>query len=129
MKTLFMVLAVAVLVLSVPTVSYAGEEHAAVVIKDGSCTLRDGNGNFVTATQYHKVMTQGPNNTSTLKCSVKDVPNDTGKAVRWDFSTTGGGYCGIDLTAIGLGFIFTDNWEQTVSASGNATLTCKYKNP
>ena len=90
---------------------------AAVVINDQGCGLLDGDGNFVSADSDHTVLTQSNNGNAVLKCSVKGVANSTGKAVHYDFESTGIP-CGI------LGGGVTENWEETVSASGNATLTC-----
>ena len=76
------------LVLALPTISWAESEHAAVVITDGGCTVRDADGNNVQATDVHKVITNGKNGNVTLRCQAKDVPNDTGKAVLWDYNNT-----------------------------------------
>lgn len=97
-------------VASVAPVSSQG----AIVIKDGGCTLLDGNGGFVSADSSQSVVT--PSGNGVLICKVKGVPNSTGRAVRYDFASTGIS-CG---TAAGS----TQEWHETVSASGNATLVC-----
>jgi len=82
----------------------------AIVINDFGCGLMDGDGNFAFADASHAVVTSSGN--STLKCSAT-VANSQGKAVNYnDF------LCG---TPLGL----TTDSHETVSASGQATLTCK----
>jgi hypothetical protein len=94
------------------------DNNAAVHIGPNGCGLLDGNGGIalVTGTQ---VITNGGQNIE--KCS-GSVPNDTGKAVNYDTNNNPisvGLLCG---TSSGL----TADWHETVSASGNATLTCHY---
>jgi len=58
----------------------------------------------------------------TLRCQAKDISYTTGKAVIWDFNSTGGGRCGV---IVGNGdFVFTAEWQQTLSAGGRATTVC-----
>lgn len=105
--------------------AWADSEQAAVVITDGSCTVRDSDGNRVLATEVHKVITSGKNGNVTLRCQAKDIPNTTGKAVIWDENSTGGGRCGV---IVGNGeFVFTSEWHQTLSADGRATTVCQVK--
>ena len=78
--------------------------------------MLDGNGGFVFASSDHQVVTNNTRGNLTLKCSVKGVANDTGKAAHFDFASTGIP-CSTSLGA-------TENWQETVSNSGNATLTC-----
>ncbi|GAA4744209.1 hypothetical protein [Flavisolibacter ginsenosidimutans] len=85
-------------------------DNGAFIANDFTCGLIDGDGNFAFADASHTVITSSGN--SVLKCSAT-VPNSTGKAVNYnDF------LCG---TFIGL----TTDSHETVSASGQATLTCK----
>ena len=61
-----------------------------------------------------------------LTWSVKDVPNSTGKAINYDTLNNPwlvGLECGNDI--LGL----TDQWTETISASGNATLRCHFNGP
>lgn len=95
----------------------AEENNAAVVIKDGTCYMPDGNGDGVFADGMISVQTSSDH--ISLVCKAKDVANDTGKAVHWDFDSTGIP-C---LTALGI----TEDWKAVISASGNATFTCKLK--
>ena len=95
-----------------------GTAHAqAVVISDQGCGLFDGDGNIVLASSDHSVITPSGNGNCNLKCSVKGVANSSGRAVNLD-STIVPISCGIP------GCAPTANWHETISASGNATLTC-----
>jgi hypothetical protein len=100
------------------SVSTRASSAGAIVIKDELCGLFDGDGGVVMGSGSIQVTNQG--GFSLLKCSVKNVPNSTGRAVRYDFASTGMP-CG---TANGS----TEDWQEVVSASGNATLTCRYRN-
>ena len=112
------------LVLALPAISRAESEQAAVVINGGGCTVRDSSGADVLATDVHKTITNNKNGNVTLRCQAKDVPNDTGKAVLWDFNNTGGRKCGIDVNG---SFVMTDDWQETLSADGRATIVCHIK--
>lgn len=92
-------------------------EVAAVVVKDSACMLLDGDGGIVLGTDSITVINSGGG--TMFRCSVKDVPNSTGRAARFDAESTGMP-CG---TAAGM----TTDWHETVSASGHATLTCRVK--
>src|SRR4051812_9888371 len=80
----------------------------AIVINDFGCGMIDGDGNFAFSDNSHAVVTSSGN--GMLRCQAT-VPNSTGKAVVYkDF------LCG---TFAGLA-----DGRETVSASGQATLTC-----
>ncbi len=83
----------------------------ATVIKDFDCGVIDGDGGFFLTDASLTVITSSGN--SILKCSAKGVPNSTGQAVQYDDFECG--------TFIGTTF----DSHETVSASGNVTLTCK----
>ena len=87
----------------------------AIHIDGFSCGMLDGNGGGITADASSVVITSSGN--VNFKCSVSGVANSTGSAVQWNFDNTGL-LCG---TTVGV----TDQWKETVSASGNATLSCK----
>jgi hypothetical protein len=90
----------------------------AVVVKDDVCGLFDGDGGVVEGSGSMQVTNAG--GVSILKCSVKGVSNSSGRVVRYDFASTNM-QCG---TSAGM----TPDWQEVVSASGNATLTCRIKN-
>jgi hypothetical protein len=99
--------------LSVP----AGARAGAVVIKDNGCGLFDGDGNIVWGTSPIHVSNSG--GVEILKCSVKNVANSQGRAVHYSFASTN--------MACGVNGGSTEDWNEVVSASGNATLTCRLK--
>jgi hypothetical protein len=91
------------------------DNNGAAVYKDFGCALFDGNGGFVfVTTGTHSV--QISNGNAVTICSASDVPNSTGSAVHWNNGNTGA-TCGIAGQQ-------TTNWDETVSASGQATLRC-----
>ena len=114
------------LALALPAKSWADSERAAVVISGGGCTVMDADGNDVAATEVHKVITNNKNGNTTLRCQAKDIPNATGKAVTWDFNSTGGKKCGVDVNG---NFVMTSDWHQTLSADGRATIVCHIGKP
>ena len=110
------------LVLLLPGLTCAQSEHAAVVINGGGCMVRDADGNkVIQATEVHKTITNSKNGNVTLRCQVKDVPNATGKALIWDYNSTGGGKCGVEVNG---NMVMTTEWQQTLSADGRATTIC-----
>lgn len=104
----------AAIALAVVTSTAPANTQGAIVINDGGCALLNGDGGGVVADSSHAVVT--PSGNGVLVCKVKGVANSTGRAVRFDFASTGLS-CG---TAAGS----TQDWHETVSASGNATLVC-----
>ncbi|NPT62445.1 hypothetical protein [Paraburkholderia elongata] len=93
---------------------------AVVINPAGGCGLADGNGNFVFTTDTKAVVTQNNNNNSMFQCKANVPPSASGSAARFDFASTGA-LCGL-LTSTGLQL--TDQWHETVSASGEAMLIC-----
>jgi hypothetical protein len=117
-RVLVGLVAVAAIVLTLFAFSgVAAANNAAVVINDQGCQLLDGNGGVVDADSDHSVITSSGN--GLLSCNVQGVPNDTGKAVHYDFDSTG-------MTCDTLAGVATA-WREIVSASGSATLTCQVK--
>lgn len=102
------------------TASVAQAAPAVVINPAGGCTLLDGNGSFTFTTDTKMTATQSNNSNSKLTCKATVTPATAGGAARFDFASTGI-VCGI---ANPFGFQTTDQWHQTVSASGEATLTC-----
>ena len=88
----------------------------ALVIKDFTCTLFNGDGAIVFGSSSQAVITSSKNGNRVVKCSVKGVANSSGKAVHFNKANTG-------FNCNAAGAVSTD-WHETVSASGNATLTC-----
>lgn len=98
----------------------ANAAPALVINPAGGCTLFDGNGSFAFTNDTKVIATQSNNNNSKLTCKATVTPSSAGNAARFDFGSTGI-LCGIPNP---LGFQTTNQWHQTVSASGEATLTC-----
>lgn len=94
----------------------------AVVVSSEGCNLLDGEGNFVFTTDTHRVATASANGNTNFTCKA-DVANNSRGAVHYDFASTGV-LCGV-LTQ--SGFVLTEDWKQNISASGKATLQCRYK--
>mgnify|MGYP006908308074 CR=1 FL=1 len=92
----------------------AGSDNAASIDRDFNCSMPDASrGNVVSGTaNNHSVITNSKNNSSVLKCVIKDVPNRSGKAVRFS-----GFVCNTFLGS-------TRNSHQVISASGVGVLTC-----
>jgi hypothetical protein len=97
--------------------------HAApaVSISGTACGLLDGNGAVAVTTDTKTLATQSANNNGMLKCQASVPASTTGTAVRYDFASTG-------LLCFGGNPVnqSTDQWHETVSADGNATLTCLF---
>jgi hypothetical protein len=116
--------ALASLVAAVTVVIAAGggvakaDNNAAVHIDYTSCSLFDGNGAGASVDQGSAVITHGGQNIT--KCS-GSVPNDSGQAQNYDENNNPAG----PGTLCGTQSGFSD-WHETVSASGNATLTCHF---
>jgi|ERR1043165_9554420 hypothetical protein len=88
--------------------------NPAVVVEESLCALLDGNGSIVSADSSQTVVAASGN--SKMSCKANVDPSSTGTAVRWDFDNTGLS-C---ETPTGL----TTDWQETVSAAGQATITC-----
>jgi len=109
--------AAALVVVMMPSLAVA---DGAIVIKDQACGLFDGDGGFEFTTDTIQVGTPSSNCNSTISCKTKGVANSTGKAVHWDFDSSGGISCG-------TGFGSTTDWHEIVSKSGVAHLICHVK--
>ena len=96
----------------------AARMDAAVHIDDFACGLFDGNGALVITNDSSVVITSSGN--GNLNCQADVTPSATGKAVHYDFDSTGL-LCGTINGA-------TDKWHETVSANGNATISCHTNN-
>ena len=101
--------------------------QAAVVIRNSGCSLIDGDGAVVLADRDITIATQSANQNTTLICTVKKVANSTGHVVHYD-SQNNPVFPGIECSIIRPDvFVFTTDWRETVSAAGNATLRCRFK--
>ena len=98
----------------------ASSIQSAVHIGLDFCYVLDGNQTLEEATGNVVITSSGNNN---FKCKAKGLSNSTGSAVIWNNANTGL-LCGIDIGLEGT-VTLTDDWKNTVSASGNVTLQCK----
>jgi hypothetical protein len=113
-------------VLAVGGVAFAdpGDDNGALVISDLGCNLVDGNGLPAFADASHLVVTQNGNGVWVCKADVAAASD--GNAAHFDQdSKLPGKRTRICVVRSKLPLSFTaDWWKETVSASGNATLTC-----
>jgi hypothetical protein len=92
----------------------------AIILTEGFCGMFDGNGDIYTTSDVKTVFSNNSfGGNVTLKCYAYGLPNDTGKAVHYDYESTG-------LTC-GTAFGATDNWKQVVDSYGDSVLTCKIR--
>ena len=101
--------------------------RSAVVIRNSGCVLLDGDGAIASADRDIDISTQSTNQNTTLICKVKKVANSTGRALHYD-SENNPIFPGLGCSVLRPdGFVFTTDWNETVSAAGNATLRCRFK--
>ncbi len=116
-KSFFVVTSLAALIAGGISVAQAGAVHT----DPNDCGLLDGNGGVVFPVDARVTATPSPNDNATVQCRADVTPAKSGDAVQWDYNSTGF-LCGVpDSTGA---VQMTQHWEETVSASGNATITC-----
>ena len=103
-----------VLSLVASPLSYA---DPAIIITQFGCGLTDGFGGFVFTTDSHTVISYDTNGNTILKCKAEEVAHPGGEAIHWNYNNTGM-MCGTYLGG-------TSDWQEVVTSSGNAILTCK----
>ncbi len=110
---------------SIPDPSFdfanSGNPNSAVFIDALDRGLFDGDGRFVIVNDASAVITSSGK--GKFRCSAKGVSNSTGRAVTYDTDNSPfrpGLLCGMPGDPDG-----TAKWHETVSASGNAKLTCR----
>lgn len=92
--------------------------NAAVVINGAGCNMLDGNGNGVFTDISHAVETS--NGRGVFNCKVTTAPSSGGGAVQWNLANTG-------LQCADTDGDLTNEWQETVSASGQAQLSCHFR--
>ena len=105
-------------------------ERALVIAYDSTnrCALFDGDGNLVFGEGGISVITSSANGAMMTRCRAGGLANSTGSAVVFTSENNPfgpGTKCGI-LTPTGL--CFTDTWTNTISASGQGTVVCHFRN-
>jgi hypothetical protein len=117
MKKLWVSISLAVaapLVLGLASSSASAE--GAKVLDVSKCTILDGYGELYPTTDKNQAVYN--KNGDVLRCSAKNIPTP-GQVARFNQENTGYKCC--------TGRHLTDDWHEVVSASGNATLICKFK--
>ena len=99
--------------------------NSALVIKDATCAMLDGDGKpqYITENtpDFHAVITKDNGNIMAT-CKGKVTPSSTQKgAIRWNFENTG-----YPCALGGYEPKYSKNWSEVVTPSGNATLKCTY---
>jgi hypothetical protein len=90
-------------------------------ISPGGCDLFDGNGKLGMATGARTHIVCTPSGNVNAFCKADVTPPSGGTAAHFDNGSTGLP-CFIVCPT---GTVFTRDWKETVSASGEATLQCK----
>jgi len=121
--TIVPILALLALSFAIPLASVHATNNAAVVISNLGCGMLDGSGGSVSATGSQFVATSNGNGLFT--CSVSGVLNPTGHAVIWSFAIASA-FFGFPFYCGGYSLGVTNDWHETVSASGQATLSCHF---
>jgi hypothetical protein len=93
----------------------------------GPCMLIDGNGVAVSSSNVLTVSTPAENDNAMLKCKGKVTPPPNKMAMFYSPATPGFEEIPCVISQDGLPIGATSDWQQTLSASGMATLTCHYK--
>jgi hypothetical protein len=110
----------------------AASDKAAVVIRwvaeDMECLMLDGDGELTDWLPCQSTITQSKNLNSVFSVySPERVPNSTGRAVRWNSRVLPGAECWMYAGGVGVEYLVTTTrWHETVSASGEARLTCHF---
>ena len=99
---------------AITKLAFAKSENAAEITSDFRCFVpnADWSGTVMGVANNRSVVKRGARNMTMLRCTVHDVPNNTGKAVHF-FNFPCGTFMGM-----------TTDSRLTISASGVATLTC-----
>lgn len=100
----------------------------AVDDKGAFCFILDGNGDphtFTPADPQWKVRIKVVSSSDNLNfsCHLKNVPNDTGKTVTYDYENTDGALCVITAES---GTFVTKNWQAVIAPSGQTVFSCHY---
>ena len=97
---------------------------ATITLGTSSCAVIDSNENCVPG-PFHDVQTHNVNGVEIERASADGVFNGTGHAIHFTFASLAGGSlatCTSDVTGAP-----TSNWIETLSASGQATIVCRFR--
>ena len=129
-KQLVVLMIVAIGVLAAPSTVLADNNAALVIVEDNFAGLFDGNGNLIFLTNPDRtVSTQSQNDTMILTVHYTGLDNDDRVARKYD-SENNPLFPGLECGAVDplRGLRLTTDWQETVSASGNAVLRCIFTN-
>jgi hypothetical protein len=96
------------------------------------CLLLDGNGRIATSQDFKLTATQSPNGNAVFQCKGNVAPANSGGDVRWD-ATSAAALFGMSSVpclvpvrdpTLQSPVTPTEDWEENVSASGEAMMTC-----
>jgi hypothetical protein len=135
-KKITLIFGIAIMLLALAAVMAVSSKSAkadppAVVITDSVCMFLDGNGSLVLASDSQAVLTESGN--GKITCTGQVTPSSTAQdAVHWNFDNTRL-VCFIPESSEGFGGLAfhhhfhippTQDWEEVVTPSGQATLSC-----
>ena len=123
----------------------AGGLGAVVTLGDIGCYAIDGNGDYFPPTFngncWRETATYSRNGNSTWTMKMSGVPNPTGRTIHYGPYYIGSGQAAADLSFLDPGpypcallgadrdfnnVLYTTNWHQVLTPSGEATTTCVY---
>ena len=125
--TKFALSAAAAVCLAAPLAATAATQGA-VVIRDGECTVVQigaSGPEHVTTGEVQIIATHNRSGTTVKKCQAWGLENTSGRAFVFSNRTAETPAHACVLEAHGMTFV-TDNWQQTLSRNGEATLTCLF---
>jgi hypothetical protein len=126
----------------------SNDNGASIWLPDGSlpCAVVDGTGAFVPVPCTMQVATPGSNGDAMVLVRASGILNPTGKTVHWGPDNPGYQWAGLFYVTFGLAappypcgvkvgpgstyfvdILFTLDWHATVTPSGEATVTCHYR--
>lgn len=118
-----MVVSVAVLAMAGAAAAQDAEHRGALIIRDDSCLLVDGNGNVVEVPANLQEVRSPSGNTS-LKCTAQGVtPSSDGRTKVFTFADLGI-ECAVETITGEL--VFTQHYRMVITRSGVANLSCEF---
>jgi hypothetical protein len=97
---------------ALPSAGFAG--GGATTIKNVTCPMYDGYG--VKFTAYGTTTVSSDGTRAKLTCSAKGVPTPSSSTIYWNYANTGGA-----CQVIGK---LTNDWQESVTSRGTASMTC-----
>lgn len=93
-------------------------------VSEGFCRLFDGNGNFTSGNDVKTHIEITPSGIVNFWCKADVTKPSSGNAAIFNFTSTKGEFCFLGCDSFGIP---TKDWQEVVSASGEATLQCHLK--